>query len=46
MHIAGRKAGFPLSLHGGGSPAAETIKALRKYPVNERRALVWAAGGD
>lgn len=34
-----------ISLHGSGSPAAETIEILRRYPVDERRALVRAWRG-
>jgi 4-hydroxybutyryl-CoA dehydratase/vinylacetyl-CoA-Delta-isomerase len=34
-----------ISLHGGGSPAAETIEILRRYPVDEKRALVRGLAG-
>ncbi|MSQ11516.1 MAG: 4-hydroxyphenylacetate 3-hydroxylase [Dehalococcoidia bacterium] len=34
-----------ISLHGGGSPAAETIEILRKYALDDRRALVRGLAG-
>ena len=34
-----------ISLHGGGSPAAESIEILRRYALDERRALVSRLAG-